>query len=300
MGKPTKKPSAKIRRYIATHEGKDFRGQNLKFKGDAVGAKYNELIRLYPKIDSLPEGERDALLSTYYNIKPSTFRNKFGRLLQNHINDRTIESFDRLYGAIKQRYNLSKKEHVDGIKKRAYDDVQLAMPHRNSYQKKVESVFNPTKASITTSYDDWATRLQKVRGINTKTDDTYDYRGFYNDPKNNPYGMLYGNTRSHFTDKYKTPKHPTFSNQSIYSNLAYPGGTWGIFDGRDAYYNQMFPQVPVDDLINYMNMAEDNGAIPLQNNGSMYRLDGDLYGGALPNITILPVRFWVKNGYYNQ
>ena len=25
MGKPTKKPSAKIRRYIATHEGKDFR-----------------------------------------------------------------------------------------------------------------------------------------------------------------------------------------------------------------------------------------------------------------------------------
>lgn len=123
MGKPTKKPSVKIRRYIATHEGKDFRGQNLKFKGDAVGAKYNELIRLYPKIDSLPEGERDALLSTYYNIKPSTFRNKFGRLLQNHINDRTIESFDRLYGAIKQRYNLSKKEHVDGIKKRAYDDV---------------------------------------------------------------------------------------------------------------------------------------------------------------------------------
>ena len=83
MSKPTKKPSAKIRRYIAIHEGEDFRGQNLKFKGDAVGAKYNELIRLYPKIDSLPEGERDALLSTYYNIKPSTFRNKFGRLLQN-------------------------------------------------------------------------------------------------------------------------------------------------------------------------------------------------------------------------
>lgn len=174
------------------------------------------------------------------------------------------------------------------------------MPHRNSYQKKVESVFNPTKASITTSYDDWATRLQKVRGINTKTDDTYDYRGFYNDPKSNPYGMLYGDTRSHFTDKYKTPKHPTFSNQSIYSNFAYPGGTWGVFDGRDAYYNQMSPQVPVDNLINYMNMAEDNGAIPMQNNGSMYRLDGDLYGGALPNVTILPVRSWVKNGYYNQ
>ena len=103
-----------------------------------------------------------------------------------------------------------------------------------------------------------------------------------------------------FTDKYKTPKHPTFSNQSIYSNFAYPGGTWGVFDGRDAYYNQMSPQLPVDNLINDMNLAEDNGAIPLQNNGSMYRLDGDLYGGALPNITILPVRSWVKNGYYNQ
>lgn len=300
MSNPTRKPSTKIRQHIARYEGKDFKGQNLKFGGDSVGAKYDELIKLYPKIASLPEGERDALLSTYYNIKPSTFKNKFGKLLQNHINNRTVESFDQLYGAIKQRYQLSKKEHVNGIRNRAYGDVQLAMPHRNSYQKQAESVFNSAKSSITTSYDDWATRLQKVRGIDVKTDDTYDYRGFYNDPKSNPYGVLYGDTRSHFTDKYKTPKHPTFSNQSIYSNLAYPGGVWGMFDGRDAYYNQISPQVPVESLINYLNMNEDNGAIPFRNNDSMYRLDGDLYGGVLPNVTILPVKSWVKNGYYNQ
>lgn len=31
---------------------------------------------------------------------------------------------------------------------------------------------------------------------------------------------------THFTDIGKTPKHPTFSNESIYSNKKYPGGTW--------------------------------------------------------------------------
>ncbi len=33
-------------------------------------------------------------------------------------------------------------------------------------------------------------------------------------------------------------------------------------------------------------MAEDNGVVPFTNNGSMYRLDGDLYGGVLPAVKV--------------
>lgn len=40
----------------------------------------------------------------------------------------------------------------------------------------------------------------------------------------------------HFTDKYKKPNHPTFSDESIYSGKdGYAGGHWSEKDGKWSY-----------------------------------------------------------------
>jgi hypothetical protein len=51
--------------------------------------------------------------------------------------------------------------------------------------------------------------------------DTYDYdlQGFWKSG-----GRFDG--RGHATDQFKKPNHPTFSDQSMYSNFATPGGQW--------------------------------------------------------------------------
>lgn len=50
----------------------------------------------------------------------------------------------------------------------------------------------------------------------------YDYRGFFAD------GNRSGSKEEHFTDKYKTPYHETFSNESKYTigDLAALAGQW--------------------------------------------------------------------------
>lgn len=68
--------------------------------------------------------------------------------------------------------------------------------------------------------------LRATRGINVDKDNTYDYkRYFYNSPAD-AMKLATGDPNAHFTDKFKTPIHPTFSTESIYSNSTTPGGNW--------------------------------------------------------------------------
>lgn len=136
------------------------------------------------------------------------------------------------------------------------------------------------------SFNDWSNKASAYKGIKIKGDPTYDYKGWYNEDSNRAYALLNDDPSAHFDDKWKTPYHPTFSDQSVYSNAKHPGGTWGRFDYRDAYYAPLFSYVSPNDRIGYLNMAEDNGVVPFMNNGSMYRLDGDLYGGVLPAVKV--------------
>ena len=140
------------------------------------------------------------------------------------------------------------------------------------------------------SFDDWANKASVYKGIRIKGDPTYDYKNWYNEDPNRAYALLNDDPNAHFDDKWKTPYHPTFSDQSVYSNAKHPGGTWGRFDYRDAYYAPLFSYVNPNDRIGYLNMAEDNGVVPFMNNGSMYRLDGDLYGGVLPVVQVIRKR----------
>lgn len=68
-------PSRRLRKYISSQEGSDFAGQNKRFHGDAVKAKYNEVRNTIGNDiwSNLPQNSREALASYYYNIKPSSF-----------------------------------------------------------------------------------------------------------------------------------------------------------------------------------------------------------------------------------
>lgn len=73
-------------------------------------------------------------------------------------------------------------------------------------------------------FQEWATKNNRLR-------DTYDYdmRGAWKD------GASQGGN-GHFSDKFKKPNHPTFSDQSQYNGVdGYQGGKWGQADGRDTF-----------------------------------------------------------------
>lgn len=80
--------------------------------------------------------------------------------------------------------------------------------------------------SNTKSYKDWKEKIKEYKNIDIDNDKSYDYIGFYNENPERAYELLKENPDTHFTDKYKTPLHPTFSDESIYSNDRTKGGHW--------------------------------------------------------------------------
>lgn len=114
----------------------------------------------------------------------------------------------------------------------AVDALRLAGLHgRSDVKAKVYSRYPELRkkarggAEIEPYYD-WARNTSSNLGISF-IDPTYDYRAYYNSVT--PYEralIRFAPQGTHFTDIGKTPKHPTFSNESKYSNDKTPGGTW--------------------------------------------------------------------------
>lgn len=159
------------------------------------------------------------------------------------------------------------------------------------------------------SFNDWANKASAYKGIRIKGDPTYDYKGWYNEDPNRAYALLNDDPNAHFDDKWKTPYHPTFSDQSVYSNAKHPGGTWGRRDFRDIYYAPLVSNVPFNRCLNYIVDAENNGAMIANNAGMIPKVknvyweengkhgydlaldqNGDFYGGALPAIQVIGKR----------
>ena len=155
------------------------------------------------------------------------------------------------------------------------------------------------------SFNDWANKASAYKGIKIKSDPTYDYKGWYNEDPNRAYALLNDDPSAHFDDKWKTPYHPTFSDQSVYSNAKHPGGTWGRLDFRDIYYAPFVSNVPFDRRLNYIIDAENNGAMIANNAGMIPKVkdvyweengwhgydlaldpNGDFYGGTLPAVKV--------------
>lgn len=149
-----------------------------------------------------------------------------------------LTSKDR--GSSKHPYpSVSSKDFAGGgrsypipTKADAVDALRLAGLHgRSDVKSKVYSRYPELRKKAKDGaeiepYYDWARNTSANLGISF-IDPTYDYRAYYDSVT--PYEralIRFAPQGTHFTDIGKTPKHPTFSNESKYSNDKTPGGTW--------------------------------------------------------------------------
>lgn len=138
--------SNRMRRQIATWEGSDFAGQNIKFKGDAIGAKERELRRIMGRTyNYLNDNQRDSLNSIYYNSRVDTFKNAFGKWFRNLNSavDRGDErAFNNSLAGIRQSMTIgANRKGMSGLaKRRAWE--------RNWFGNPIPIVSNETKAIL--------------------------------------------------------------------------------------------------------------------------------------------------------
>ena len=106
-------------------------------------------------------------------------------------------------------------------------------------------------------FNAWIQQMSQQQGRDFSKDMyDYDLRGFFKSG-----GSQAAN--GHFTDTYKKPNHPTFSNQSQYHGKdGYTGGQWTQApDGSHQFYagptNMMDPR----DLLKYFEKAEPGNKV---------------------------------------
>lgn len=141
-GKDKYIPSNEVVNHIAKWEASDFEKQNKQFGGDAISAKANEFNNMlgdYAK--AVNQGMLDALFSTYYNISPSTFQQKYLPYFQNFVDYPSDESYNKLDSALRNRYKIAKDEHKLGIKRRAESDLKFM--DRNEILNRKLKLFKP-------------------------------------------------------------------------------------------------------------------------------------------------------------
>jgi len=143
-------------------------------------------------------------------------------------------------------------------------------------------------------YLKWKKEIAKHKGINIDNDNTYNYQAFFEEDPQRAWDMLKKDSKAHFTDKYKTVWHPTFSDESVYSGhkskynpQGLVGGHWegNTFKMSDSLYNS---PVSMDERQQYLIDNEPNGASLLESNGTLPVYDGIPWGGVLPEVTITP------------
>lgn len=154
-------------------------------------------------------------------------------------------------------------------------------------------------------YEDWATDLANVWGVSPShilTSKEYDYPTYFAENREDAAAHLTGG--GHFPDTYKTAEHPTFSDESRYSGSKNKFNPKGITGGRwteianplGQQWNYQFSPSQIangwniDNTLNYLSNAEDNGVYITMPNGNAVLLNGDIYGGVLPAVNVLGKR----------
>lgn len=82
------------------------------------------------------------------------------------------------------------------------------------------------------NYKQWKEAIKKHKGIDIDRDNTYDYQSYYNSNPDAAWAMLRDDPNVHFTDKFKTASHPTFSEESVYSGIKSQYNPKGIKGGK--------------------------------------------------------------------
>lgn len=83
-------------------------------------------------------------------------------------------------------------------------------------------------------YKAWKKAISAYKHLDIDNDRTYDYESYFNEDPQRAWDMMNKDSEEHFTDKYKTVYHPTFSNESVYSGRVHSkynpqgevGGRW--------------------------------------------------------------------------
>ena len=186
-------------------------------------AYQNEIVKYRDIHGKIKTGRRGSMPYSAHEL-----RKRYGGLTSN----------DR--GSSKHPYpSVSSKDFAGGnrsypipTKADAIDALRFAGLHgRSDVRSKVYSKYPELRKKArggtkVDPYYDWARNTSSNLRISF-IDPTYDYRTYYDSVT--PYErnlIRFAPQGTHFTDIGKTPKHPTFSNESIYSNKKYPGGTW--------------------------------------------------------------------------
>lgn len=220
-------------------------GNEVEAEGGEVAQKKNGALRIFSAQPILGNGmsPAQAILRGYNKDKVFSQQQAFKK--RNGLKDDGsrlrnggLTSKDR--GSYKHPYpSVSSKDFAGGgrsypipTKADAVDALRLAGLHgRSDVRSKVYNKYPSLRKKARDGaeiepYYDWARNTSSNLGISF-IDPTYDYRAYYNSVT--PYErdlIRFAPQGTHFTDIGKTPKHPTFSNESKYSNDKTPGGTW--------------------------------------------------------------------------
>lgn len=86
------------------------------------------------------------------------------------------------------------------------------------------------------TYKQWVDAMNsKYPWLETNSEKAgYDYETYFNENYDDAVSRLTEDSPRHFTDKYKLPNHPTFSNESMYSQGPMIGGKWHYGFQEDA------------------------------------------------------------------
>lgn len=194
-------------------------------------AYQNEIVKYRDVHGKIKTGKRGSIPASAHELR----KRLGGRMW---LRNGGLTSKDR--GSSKHPYpSVSSKDFAGGnrsypipTKADAIDALRLAGLHgRSDVRSKVYSKYPELRKKArggakVDPYYDWARNTSSNLRISF-IDPTYDYRTYYNSVT--PYErnlIRFAPQGTHFTDIGKTPKHPTFSNESIYSNKKHPGGTW--------------------------------------------------------------------------
>ena len=110
--------------------------------------------------------------------------------------------------------------------------IKLAIQNGYRDLDSIRSLYNNKSKEDVEDFSRWKKQIKNYKGIDVDNDATYDYRGFYFDNPDNAWKLLKDRPDAHFTDKFKTSKHPTFSNESIYSGVKHQYNPNGIKGGK--------------------------------------------------------------------
>lgn len=140
-------------------------------------------------------------------------------------------------------------------------------------------------------YKAWKEKAKQWReGIDIDSPNpTYDYEGFFNEDPQRAWDMInIPDSEEHFTDKYKLPNHPTFSDESIYSTPPTLGGHWSELNGKGFYIPSKYTGTPerLDSTRDYLMNTGEGYAVGNEVHYPSTALDSQT-GYELPELEVL-------------